>query len=180
MEIFNTLQPYKKYIMKSKLILIAFFFCSFGMSSFAQKSAADADAETDAMLTILGIQKKEAVAQLVHLEQKDSLVFWKLYDEYTAETKKNAKQRVKLYERTAEAYSNMTATTADSLAGNFFKQRAEQEKLIEAYYKKIKTATSPIVAFQFYQGEVYLLTQLRSQIMQQIPTYGQLLNAIKK
>ena len=166
--------------MKSKMILFAFFFCSFGMSGFAQKSAADADAETDAILTLLGIQKKEAVGQLVHLEAKDSEAFWKLYDEYTAETKKNAKTRVKLYERTADAYSNMTAATADSLAGNFFKQRLEQEKLIESYYKKIKTATSPVVAFQFYQAEIYLLTQLRSQIMQQIPTYGQLLNTVKK
>jgi len=161
--------------MKKTIILAAGIFFSLN-SLIAQSNSEDIDIVQAAW----GKNKKELVSQYMQVPAKDSIAFWKLYDEYTAETKKNAKQRVKLYERTAEAYSNMTATTADSLAGNFFKQRAEQEKLIEAYYKKIKTATSPIVAFQFYQGEVYLLTQLRSQIMQQIPTYGQLLNAIKK
>ena len=41
-------------------------------------------------------------------------------------------------------------------------------------------ATNPVLAFQFYQAEVYLLTQIRATIMQQIPTYGQLVNAAKK
>lgn len=151
-----------------------------GTSSFAQITAADADAETDALLTLLGIQKKEAVAQLVHLEEKQSATFWKLYDQYTAESKKNAKARMKLYERTAQSYSSLNAATADSLANGFFKQRLEQEKLIETYYGKIKKEVDPVVAFQFYQAEVYLLTQIRAQILQQIPTYGQLLNAAKK
>ena len=167
--------------MKLKSILFATLFCGLGLTStYAQKSASDADAETDAILTLLGLQKKEAVAQLVHVEKKDSAAFWKLYNEYLAINKKTAKARIQLYEKTAEAYNNLTAPIADSLASNFFKQRFEQEKNIETYYGKIKTATNSIVAFQFYQAEVYLLTALRSQIYQQIPTYGQLLHATKQ
>jgi len=41
-------------------------------------------------------------------------------------------------------------------------------------------ATNSVVALEFYQAEVYLLTQIRAQIMQQIPTYGQLVAASKK
>jgi hypothetical protein len=55
-----------------------------------------------------------------------------------------------------------------------------QEKTLEEYYKKIKAATNSVVAFEFYQAEVYILTQLRASIMQQIPTYGQFQAAVKK
>jgi hypothetical protein len=169
----------KKTHMKLKLTLLVMLFLGMGFIANAQKSAADTDAETNAIITLLGIQKKEAVAQLVHLEKKDSAAFWKLYSEYQIANNKNAKTRMQLYEKTAEAYNSMSVKTADSLATQFFKQRAEQEKSIEEYYTKIKTATNTVVAFQFYQTEVYLLTQIRAQIMQQIPTYGQLLNAAK-
>lgn len=120
------------------LFALATIFSFFTISSFAQNSAADEDAETDAILTLLGIQKKEAVAQLVNIEKKDSAAFWNLYNEYLSKNKQNAKERVLLYEKTAESYDSMNAKTADSLATKFFKQRFDQEKHIEDYYKKIK------------------------------------------
>jgi hypothetical protein len=64
----------------------------------------------------------------------------------------------------------MTPATADSLAKQYFDNRFGQEKSLEEYYKKIKTATNAMIAFEFYQAEVYLLTQIRAHIMQQIPT----------
>ena len=45
---------------------------------------------------------------------------------------------------------------------------------LEVYYRKIKNATNSVTAFEFYQAEIYLLTQIRANIMQQIPTYGAL------
>jgi len=74
----------------------------------------------------------------------------------------------------------MTAAIADSLAVTYFANRFSQEKTLEEYYKKIKAATNAVIAFEFYQAEVYMLTQLRAGIMQQIPTYGQLKLANKK
>ena len=105
---------------------------------------------------------------------KDSVAFWKLYNEYDKETKSFALSRLSLYENTAASYNNMTPAIADSLAAKYFSNRFEQEKTMETYYKKIKAATNAVIAFEFYQAEVYMLTQLRAQIMQQIPTYGQL------
>ena len=78
------------------------------------------------------------------------------------------------------SYGNLTAAIADSLTGQYFKHRLDQEKMLEDYYKRIKAGTNSVTAFEFYQSEVYLLTQLRASIMQQIPTYGQLMNAAKK
>jgi hypothetical protein len=142
--------------------------------------AQTSDAEADAIVNLLGVQKKEAVSKLVPVTGKDSVAFWKIYDEYQASNKATAKARIALYEKTALAYSDMTASMADSLSIQYFANRSEQEKSLEQYYKKIKLATNAIVAFEFYQAEVYMLTQIRAQIMQQIPTYGQLQGSVKK
>ena len=166
----------KTLFMKFKLIALFAFFAGFNFTASAQTS----DAEAEAMINLLGVQKREAVAHLVNVPQKDSAAFWKIYSEYEVENKKTAKNRLALYEKTAMSYRDLTPAMADSLATQYFANRFDQEKTLETYYKKLKTATSPVVAFQFYQSEVYILTQLRSQIMQQIPTYGQLVNNSKK
>jgi len=66
------------------------------------------------------------------------------------------------------------------LATKYFANRTDQEKKLELYYSKIKKATNPVLAFQFYQAEIYMLTQIRAQIMQQIPSYGQLVIASRQ
>ena len=153
------------------------FLClSTTLTSLAQTS----DAEAEALVNLLGVQKKEAVGKLVTVSGKDSIAFWKLYDEYQQKNLVTAKSRIRLYEQTALAYQKMTPATADSLAVKYFDNRVGQEKTLEEYYKKIKSATNAVIAFQFYQAEVYLLTQIRAQIMQQIPTYGQFDAATKK
>lgn len=138
------------------------------------------DAEADAIINLLGVQKKEAMQQLIFVTKKDSAAFWKLYDEYQTANKKEAKARIQLYERTAMAYTSMTPATADSLASRYFANRLEQEKNLEVFYKKIRSATNSVLAFQFYQAEIYMLTQIRAQIMQQIPSYGQLVVAAQQ
>jgi hypothetical protein len=162
--------------MNFKIILVTAFFAGTTFVTYSQTS----DEETDAIINLLGVQKKQAVNELVSVSSNDSVAFWKIYEQYQAENKKTAKDRLQLYERTAHSYGNMTPAVADSLASQYFTNRAGQEKSLEEYYKKIKAATNPVVAFQFYQAEVYLLTLVRAQIMQQIPTYGHLVNASKK
>ena len=150
--------------------------CFATVSVHAQTS----DAEADAMINLLGVQKKEAIAKLVSVSGKDSVAFWKIYDEYLKKNKEVAKSRIRLYEQTAHSYGNMTPPVADSLARKYFQNRNSQEKSLEEYYQKIRAATNPLVAFQFYQAEVYLLTMVRASIMQQIPTYGEIQVAAKK
>jgi len=161
--------------MNTKNLLIVML-CMLGSTAFAQTS----DAEAEAVINLLGVQKKEAIAQLVSVTKQDSAAFWKIYDEYQVENKKTAVARLKLYEKTALAYNDMTPARADSLANVYFVNRVEQEKMLETYYKKVKASTNAVTAFEFYQAEVYLLTQLRAQIMMQIPTYGQLVNMSRK
>ena len=155
--------------MKLKFILTAIFSLSLVIGGYAQTS----DAEADALVNLLGVQKKEAIRQLVTVSGKDSIAFWKIYEEYHQKNLGTAKDRLKLYESTANAYGAMSPAIADSLARKYFQNRITQEKSLEEYYQKIKNATNAVVAFEFYQAEVYLVTQIRAQIMQQIPTYGQ-------
>jgi len=162
--------------MKIKNLLLAMFCIGTAFTSFAQTS----DAEAEAIVNLLGVQKKEAVAKLVPVTGKDSIAFWKIYEEYHQKSLATGKQRIKLYEQTAHAYENMTPKVADSLAMQYFSNRLGQEKSLEEYYKKIKAATNAVIAFEFYQAEVYLLTQIRASIMQQIPTYGQFATILKK
>jgi hypothetical protein len=142
---------------------------AFCLGTILESTAQTSDAEADAIVNLLGVQKKEAISKLVPVTGKDSIAFWKIYDEYRQLNKPNAKARIGLYEKTAQSYRNMTPAIADSLAGKYFANRMDQEKTLEVYYKKIKDATNAVTAFEFYQAEVYLLTQLRAQIMQQVP-----------
>jgi hypothetical protein len=162
--------------MKFKIVLAAVFCLTVTGGVNAQTS----DAEADAIVNLLGVQKKEAISKLVPVTGKDSVAFWKIYDEYQQLNKATAKARIGLYERTAMAYGNMTPAIADSLATKYFSNRIEQEKNLEVYYKKIKAATNAVTAFEFYQAEVYILTSMRAQIMSQVPTYGQLKAHMKK
>ena len=160
--------------MKSSLFFIIIILCAF--STFGQTSAA----EVDAISNLLNVQKHEAVAKLVPVHGKDSVAFWKLYNEYEKETKSITSNRIRLYEATARAYVRMNPAVADSLALRYFANRVDQEERLEVYYKKIKTATNAVTAFEFYQAEIYILTQLRGAIMQQIPVYGALQAIIQK
>jgi hypothetical protein len=159
-----------------KKLLFLLFVAFLTTELYAQTS----DAEATAIVNLLGVQKKEIIASLVRVNPKDSAVFWKLYDQYQEANKSMAKNRIQLYEKTAMSYANMNAPVADSLAKRFFDNRMKQEKSLEEFYQKIKNATNAITAFEFYQAEVYILTQVRAQIMQQIPTYSEFMMAHKK
>ena len=120
--------------MKLKIIVLASIFVGTTYTSYSQTQtnySGTSDEETDAIVNLLGVQKKQAVAQLVHVSGKDSVAFWKIYDEYQKENNKTAKARLQLYESTANAYSNMTPAIADSLASQYFKNRFEQEKSLQ-------------------------------------------------
>src|SRR3954469_17368530 len=110
--------------MKKLSILLACTFCTFEI--FAQTS----DAEAEAIINLLGVQKKEVIAKLVSVTGKDSVAFWKLYDEYQHKNVPVAKSRIRLYERTAMSYGTMTTNIADSLARKYFANRVDQEKTL--------------------------------------------------
>ncbi len=122
--------------MKIKIIAIAVLFVFASNYLVAQTS----DAEAEALINLLGVQKREAMSKMVNIAAKDSAAFWKLYDEYNEKNKATGRQRMRLYERTAQAYGNMNDKIADSLSKVYFVNRVDQEKMLESYYQKIKVS----------------------------------------
>ncbi len=70
-------------------------------------------------------------------------------------------------------YNTMTEEQAELWMNDVIKLSAATDKLIVTYYKKIKKATSPIVATQFYQIEEYILTAIRMEVLEGIPFLGE-------
>src|SRR5437762_578362 len=105
--------------MKLKILLLAVFFIDGACTAWSQTS----DAEAEALINLLGVQKREAMSKLVPVAAKDSAAFWKIYDEYEQVNKQTAKNRLALYEKTAHSYSNLTPEVADSLAVQYFSNR---------------------------------------------------------
>ncbi|HEV8514792.1 MAG TPA: hypothetical protein VGQ59_16020 [Cyclobacteriaceae bacterium] len=156
--------------MKLKFVLVTVFLLSLSLSSFSQATSND---ELDAIVTLLGAQKRDLVKELVNITPKDSANFWKVYSAFEQDQKKSRKERIQSFEAFANAYNKMDDKTADELAKKLFETRLTQEKLFQQYFEKVKAATNATLALQFYQAETYYLTLARASIMQQLPTYGQ-------
>ena len=56
----------------------------------------------------------------------------------------------------------------------FVTLQGKNDKLIADYYKKIKKSAGTKAAAQFYQIEGYILSKIRSTIMENIPLIGEL------
>jgi hypothetical protein len=125
--------------------------------------------EVDLFQAAFGMEKKAIVANFVTPSDVQKDAFWKLYDEYEVARKENGKKRIELLEQYANQYKTMTNEQADAWMNQVIKLSAASDKLIVTYYKKIKKATSPIVATQFYQIEGYILTAIRMEVLDGIP-----------
>jgi len=158
--------------MKSSLCVLALLIASLAFTT-ASPAATNQD-ELDAIVTLLGVQKRKVIEELVNIPAEQAANFWKVYAAFEVEQKANRKQRIMNYERFADSYDTMTEEAADQIAAAFFTQRQDQEKLLQKYHGEMKTATNAKLALQFYQAETYLLTLARAHIMEQLPTYGQI------
>ena len=139
-------------------------------ASFAQTS----DAEADAMINLLGVQKREAVSKLVYVATKDSATFWKIYDEYEIERKAIGKEKYSLLEKYAQHYGTMDAETMDDIMNDMIALTNKTDKLQATYYGKVKKAAGVKAASQFLQLEYYLSAAIRAAILEEIPFIGEL------
>ncbi|MFN8133976.1 MAG: hypothetical protein U0Z17_01635 [Bacteroidales bacterium] len=148
----------KKYI----FIAAALFIASFSYSQSNKE-------EIDLMQAAFGMDKKAVVADFVHPSEAQKAAFWKLYDEYEAKRKDLGKQRIELLSEYAEQYQKMTSEQADAWTKKVISLQKKTDDLVSTYYGKVKGVTDGVVATQFYQIEVYILTAVRSEILEAVP-----------
>ncbi len=137
-------------------------------------NAQDASQEEVQMYQALfGKEKKQLVGDLIKLNPEQSAKFWPIYDKYEIERKALGKERIDLVTNLADAYSSMSPVKADAVVKQTITLRNNQEKVLNKYYKSMKSAVGSEKAFEFYQFETYLLTEIRGAVMEQIPLNSQ-------
>jgi len=129
--------------------------------------------EIEMFQALFGKEKKELVKDLIKFNPDQTTKFWPIYDKYEVERKELGRERIELIKSLADAYSNMNAEKADAVVKQTISLRAKQEKVLTKYYKVMKSSIGSEKAFEFFQFETYLLTEVRSAIMEQIPLYSQ-------
>jgi hypothetical protein len=151
-----------------KIILIAItvFTC---MGAVAQSSD-----ELAMLRDMFGKEKKEIINEFLKLSSADSAKFWPLYDEYSAKRKSLGDDRISIIKDYAAQYTSLTNEQAKKLGDRLFKNEANIIKLQQKYYNKMSKSVSPLKATQFMQTEIYLQTQLRAVIQDEIPFIGEL------
>lgn len=149
--------------MKKMILLMAGLFAA--MFSFAQSNVE----EIDLIQSMYGIEKKAIVEEFVQPEALNRVPFWEVYDAYEVERKALGKKRLDILVEFEEKFSTLTNEEADAWMSKVINLAKAQDKLIDSYYKKVKKASSPIVALRFYMLEAYLLSAIRYEILDAIP-----------
>lgn len=147
----------------SSTLLVAIFYAQ---GLYAQSNTEEADL----MQSLFGMEKKAVVADFLDLESDNP--FWAIYDEYEARRKDLGKERLAVLRDYLENYDGLTNDKYDELIAGTMSLRTRTDKLMDQYYRKIRKASGPKVAAQFFQFESYVLLQIRTAIFEGIPFIG--------
>ena len=144
--------------------LIAFF----TINAFSQTNH-----EIELMQKIFGLEKLQIVLAYVNPGEEHTEAFLDLYEEYEEKRMELGKVRIELLNQYAKEWDGMTNEQAEAWMKKVLDASAKRDVLIRKYYAKIKKATNAIVATQFYQVEIFILTSIRLAVYENIPFVGE-------
>ena len=147
-------------------IIIAF-------ASMLMINAQSAKEEIELYQSIIGMEKKAAVAEVISLSGESATAFWGLYDAYETERKLHGQKRIELLVKYAEEYMTLDDASTEEIINEMMALGKEYDKLIQKYYKSIKKTSGVKTAAQFYQLEIYFQSAIRFFIMDEIPFIGE-------
>src|SRR5688572_27666641 len=153
----------KKTLLTTLMIALALF-------AFSQSNKE----EIDLVQSVFGMEKKALVAEFIKLEGAPKDAFWTAYDEYEGKRKALGQKRISVLKKYADSYATMDDITTDEIIKEVIALQGKNDKLIADYYKKIKKGSGTKAAAQFYQIEGYILSKIRSSIMENIPLIGEM------
>ena len=152
-----------------KLIIIICIAAGFG-SLKAQSNKED----IDIIQSAFGKDKKTLVSAYMQISAKDSVAFWKLYDEYEDKRKALGRERINILQQYADQYETLTDAQATQLAQGALTNNMKYDQLQDAYFKKFSTVVGAKNSAKLFQLELYLQTVVRLVIMDNIPFIGEL------
>lgn len=128
----------------------------------------------DMIQALFGMDKKEMYTSIIKVQGPVADNFWALYDEYEAKRKDLGKNRIKLLQQYVDNYDTHSQQQLDQMMNDHIKQKSSLDKLINQYYKKIRSSAGSKAAAQFLQLENYILAATRLEIMDNVPFIGEL------
>jgi hypothetical protein len=125
--------------------------------------------EVDFMQSVFGMEKKALVAEFVKPNDAQKDAFWQLYDEYEMARKELGKKRIELLLKYEENFDNLSNELAADLLKEILALTKKNDKLVAGYVKKVAKATDPVVAMQFHQVEMYVMSEIRLALSEGLP-----------
>ena len=132
-------------------------------------SAQSAKEEVDFMQSVFGMEKKALVADFVKPSDAQKDAFWQLYDEYEMARKELGKKRIELLLKYEENFDNLSNEIAADLLKEILALTNKNDKLVASYVKKVAKETDPVVAMQFHQIEMYVMSEIRLALSEGLP-----------
>jgi hypothetical protein len=129
--------------------------------------------EVDLVQSVFGMEKKAMAAEFIKLEGAQKDAFWTTYDEYESKRKALGKKRIDLLNKYVSSYTSLDDPSTDRVIKDVMSLQRDTDKLVDTYYNKIKKGSGIKAAAQFYQFENYILSKIRSEIMENIPLIGE-------
>ena len=136
---------------------------------FSNLGAQSAKEEVDFMQSVFGMEKKALVAEFVRPDAAQKDAFWQLYDEYETARKALGKTRIELLLKYEENFDNLSNEIAAGLLKEVLALTKKNDKLLASYVKKVAKATDPVVAMQFHQIEMYVISEIRLALSDGLP-----------
>jgi hypothetical protein len=93
------------------------------------------------------------ITQVMNFTDKQSEVFWPIYNDFSNELMKLSDKRIANIKDFAANFDSLTDTKADQLIKNAFDFQEDRLSLNEKYYKKFADALTPTVAAKYMQLE---------------------------
>ena len=151
--------------MKKSIIIIALFFTT--AITFAQNSNDYLELSRDVIKT----EKKAAIAEVMQLNDAESVPFWELYNEYDAKMRDLNTQFINLIQDYANNYTNMTDVKANELFLNSLKLKDASTKLEKKYYKKFLKILPATKTVRYFQAENKIKTLINAKLALEIPLF---------
>lgn len=147
--------------MKRTLLILGLFLFSYGNTQ--------AQDLLELLKHDLNKEKRQLVAEAMHIKEENKTVFWEIYTEYETEFNKLIDLRAKNIETFSKNFGSLTDDIADDIASNFIEIQTDKLKNSKKTYKKLKKEIGATQAARFIQimNQVQLLIDV--QIASEVP-----------
>ena len=113
--------------------------------------------------TDLSAQKRQIVNETMQLDDKQSRIFWPIYNDYEADLDKLGDEKLAIVQEYATNFLTMTNEKADELAQRVMALDDQRITLRRKYYDLMKKSLPAILVVRFFQVEnqIQLLVDLK-------------------